>query len=81
MWHVAPVQAGGMNKQTRDLRIGIMVGLLGGFTTFSSYCLDSSRLFETSEWPKLAAYFILSPLLVLAGTFSGLYLTRALLRG
>jgi len=66
---------------TEDARIGIMVGFLGGFTTFSSYCLDSSRLLESGEWPKLAAYFLLSPMLGLAATLGGLSMTRFLLRG
>ena len=66
---------------SEDLRIGIMVGFLGGFTTFSSYCLESSRLMENAEWSKLAAYFILSPLLGLTATFGGLVLARALMRG
>lgn len=66
---------------SEDLRIGIMVGFLGGYTTFSSYCLESSRLMEAGEWQKMAAYFVLSPLLGLAMAMGGLYLTRLLVKG
>jgi fluoride exporter len=66
---------------SEDVLVGIMVGLLGGYTTFSSYCLESSRLLETGAWPKLAVYFVLSPVLGLTMTLCGLCLTRALLKG
>ncbi len=66
---------------TPDVRTGLLVGLLGGYTTFSSYCLDSSRLLENGEWHRAASYFLLSPLLGLAAAFAGLALTRTLLRG
>jgi CrcB protein len=63
-----------------DLRIGVMVGFLGGYTTFSSYCLESSRMLEAGEWRHMAAYFILSPLLGLALAMGGMFLTRLLLK-
>jgi CrcB protein len=63
-----------------DIRIGIMVGFLGGFTTFSAYCLESTQLLENGEWARAAAYFFLSPLLGVTATLSGLFLTRLLLR-
>ena len=66
---------------SEDLRIGIMVGFLGGFTTFSSYCLESTRLIEQGEWSRMAVYFLLSPLLGLGATLGGMALTRFLLRG
>ena len=36
-----------------DLRIGLTTGLMGGFTTFSTFGWDSVRMLETGEWhPK-----------------------------
>jgi CrcB protein len=63
---------------SEDLRIGIMVGFLGGFTTFSSYCLESATLLETAKFGYAALYFFVSPLLGLAACFGGLALTRVL---
>jgi CrcB protein len=61
-----------------DLRFGLMVGLLGGFTTFSSYCLETLRLFEGGATPLGFAYYVGSPVLGLAATYAGLFVTRAL---
>ncbi|HUP57871.1 MAG TPA: CrcB family protein [Bdellovibrionota bacterium] len=49
---------------TPELRSGLLIGFLGGFTTFSAYALQGARLLATS--PGLAlAYLALSPM---AGT-------------
>src|SRR4051812_46335426 len=41
---------------TPDLRIGIMVGFLGGYTTFSTYCLESVQLLEEGELGAAVLY-------------------------
>ncbi len=64
-----------------DLRVGIMVGLLGGFTTFSSYCLEAVNLSEAKEIMYALAYLGISPLLGFASTFAGMILARKLLGG
>lgn len=64
-----------------DLRIGIVVGFLGGFTTFSAYSLETMRLVEESELWLAVLYFCLSPLMGLFGALGGLYLTRSLVNG
>src|SRR5262245_53063600 len=61
-----------------DLKMGVMVGLLGGFTTFSSYCLETLQLLETGRQALAAAYFLGSPLLGLACAAAGLWLARRL---
>lgn len=64
-----------------DLRYGVMVGLLGGFTTFSSYCLDSVTLFEKRDRTSVCIglmYFLLSPLIGLGACWGAKDLTRAL---
>ena len=58
--------------------MGILVGFLGGYTTFSSYSLESLRLLQTGEWLRFALYFGLSPVLGLGATFAGLLSARAL---
>jgi len=64
-----------------DLRIGIAVGFLGGFTTFSSYSLEISRLIEERELWCAGLYFSLSSILGILGAFSGLYLARKFFNG
>ena len=60
-----------------ELRLGLIVGFLGGFTTFSSYSLDTWMLVEQNRIAYAASYFILSPMLGLLAVFGGVYLARA----
>lgn len=63
---------------TQHLRLFMLTGILGGYTTFSAFSLDSALLFERGEFGLTAAYVGGSVLLALAGVFSGLALVRAL---
>ncbi len=58
------------------LKIGIVVGFLGGFTTFSSFSLDVVRLIENGRNGLALGYFLVSPALGVAAAFLGLYLGR-----
>jgi CrcB protein len=71
----------GYSKQliSPALTAGIIVGFLGGFTTFSSFCLESVRLLETGSYGAAALYLTLSPTLGTMATFCGLTLARAAL--
>ncbi|WP_375462380.1 fluoride efflux transporter CrcB [uncultured Methylobacterium sp.] len=61
------------------LRLFVATGLLGGFTTFSSYALEGVLLLERGATGAAAAYIVGSVALGLAGLFAGLLLMRALL--
>ncbi|WP_375455942.1 fluoride efflux transporter CrcB [uncultured Methylobacterium sp.] len=61
------------------LRLFVATGLLGGFTTFSSYSLEAVLLLERGETGAAAAYVVGSVALGLAGLFAGLLLMRAVL--
>ena len=65
-----------LSEGLQDLWLAVVVGFLGGFTTFSSYGLDSFKLIEGGQAMKGLAYFILSPVLGLACTFAGAGLAR-----
>jgi CrcB protein len=39
-----------------DLRIGLTIGLMGGFTTFSTFGWDTVRMLEEGEWSKASLY-------------------------
>jgi CrcB protein len=61
---------------SEELRMGIMIGYLGGFTTFSSYCLEVARLLEEGSYFYATLYGSLSAFLGYGATFLGLYLGR-----
>ncbi len=57
-----------------DFGTALMVGLLGGFTTFSAFSLQVVRLIEQQQWATALTYALLSPiggvLAAAAGVFS-----------
>lgn len=55
------------------------VGVLGGFTTFSSFSLETWTLVERGEPVLAAVYVVLSVAVSLAGLFLGLTLMREIL--
>ena len=63
----------------QPLRLFIATGVLGGFTTFSSYSLEAVMLLERGQTAAAAIYIIGSVALGLAGLFAGLLLMRAIL--
>ena len=58
-------------------RVFLTVGICGGFTTFSTFSLDSYLLMDRGElWPAFA-YMAASVILPIAGLFASLHLIRA----
>lgn len=53
------------------LKVGVLVGLLGGFTTFSTYAYETLNLASDRQWSWVAANLLLSNGLALAGVFAG----------
>jgi CrcB protein len=62
-----------------DLRLFLATGILGGFTTFSAFSLDTALLMERGETFAAAAYVIGSVVLSVLGLFFGLWAMRAAL--
>jgi len=62
-----------------EIRAFFAVGVLGAFTTFSSFALDVSVLTERSNLLGAGAYIALSVVLSIAGLFLGLWLMRSVL--
>jgi CrcB protein len=54
----------------------LTVGVLGGFTTFSSFSLDTVMLFERGAFMQAAAYVGASVFVSLAALAGGMYLMR-----
>jgi len=59
-----------------ELRLFIAVGILGGFTTFSSFSLDTIVLVERGDVISAIAYVALSVVVCLIGLYLGLLITR-----
>lgn len=59
-----------------SLSVAILVGFTGGFTTFSTYCLQSLLLMERQRFSLAFAYLILSPALGLAAALLGVLAAR-----
>ncbi|WP_187431570.1 Putative fluoride ion transporter CrcB [Roseobacter fucihabitans] len=57
----------------------VMTGLLGGFTTFSAFSLETVTLLERGHFGMAGAYVALSVGLSIAGLFLGLWVMRGIL--
>lgn len=59
-------------------RLAILVGFLGGFTTFSSFSLDAVQMFQDDVWLRALIYIVLSVLLSVLAAFLGILLAQKL---
>lgn len=57
-------------------RLFLMVGILGGFTTFSAFSIDTFRLVMAGQNMVAISYILSSVLLSIAAIFLGFYLTK-----
>jgi len=62
----------------QELRLFLTTGLLGGYTTFSTFSLDFLFLMERGETLLALAYVLGSVALGLLGVFAGIWLLRTL---
>lgn len=60
----------------QEARLFVAVGVLGGFTTFSSFSLDTIYLIERGALAQALLYIGLSVVVCLAGLYLGLLMTR-----
>lgn len=49
----------------------LKVGLCGGFTTFSTFALESTQMLQNGQWIMAGCYMILSVILCVAAVFLG----------
>jgi CrcB protein len=61
-------------------RLLLVVGFLGGYTTFSSYTFEALVLIEKGEWGGALLYALGSNVLGLLAAAGGMALVRALVR-
>ena len=61
-----------------SMRQFFMLGVCGGYTTFSSFSLQTLNLLETGEWFRAGANAVLSFVLCLLGVWLGHVLAQAI---
>ncbi len=61
-----------------ELRSFLTVGILGGYTTFSTFSLDSALLLQRGEYLQAAGYIAGSVVLSILALFTGLWVVRAI---
>jgi len=57
-------------------RAGLLIGLLGGFTTFSTFSIETFNLIEQGAMAKAAGNMAASLILCVGGTWLGVLLAR-----
>lgn len=63
-----------------DARALLMIGICGGFTTFSSFSLETLDLARNGEWLNAAGYILGSVVLCLVAVWLGYFGTTAFAR-
>ncbi|HEX4296057.1 MAG TPA: fluoride efflux transporter CrcB [Rhizomicrobium sp.] len=73
------VELGALKLQiSPELRAFLTVGILGGYTTFSTFSLDSVLLIQRGAYVSAAGYILGSTALSILALFAGLWVVRAL---
>ncbi len=62
-----------------EMRLFLVTGFLGAFTTFSTFSLDVALQIEKGAYIATASYILLSVALSIGGLFFGLYSMRTIL--
>lgn len=62
----------------QGLKLFLVTGVLGGFTTFSAFSLDAALMWQRGAFGPLALYVGASTLLSIAGLFAGMATVRLL---
>ena len=62
-----------------ELRLFIVTGILGGFTTFSAFSLEVTAMAERGDYLTALTYVLTSVIISVAAVFAGLALVRGLI--
>lgn len=65
-------------QPSQDVKLLLMTGVLGGFTTFSAFSLDVALLVERHDWTIAGLYVAASVLLSVGALFAAMALVRNL---
>lgn len=70
-WFATATMPGGTSPASHEVRLLVMTGLCGGFTTFSAFSLQTLDLLRGGQWAGAAANVLLSVALCLGAVFAG----------
>lgn len=62
----------------QGLRLFLITGLLGGFTTFSAFSLEAGLMWQRGDYVTLIVYALGSVVLSIVALFAGMASTRAI---
>ena len=63
---------------SEEVRLGLIVGFLGSFTTFSTFSMDTIHWLESGEVIKSLAYILVSVIASVVGAWAGLISAKQL---
>jgi len=66
------------DELSQPLRALLLIGLLGGYTTFSSFSIETINLIESGNWTSGFLNIFFSIILCLSATWIGVLLGRQL---
>ncbi len=75
-WFAAITEVGARAEAAAQWQVFVMVGLCGGFTTFSAFSLQTLELLRAGAMGWAGAYVAGSVLLCLVGVWTGVVLGR-----
>jgi fluoride exporter len=64
-----------------EVRAMLMTGFVGGYTTFSTFSLDTALLLDAGQVGRATVYTVASVVLSVAGTFAGMAVGRLVIDG
>ena len=65
-------------QMTPEMRAFLTTGILGGYTTFSTFSLDSALLMERGAYVQALTYIVGSVVLSILALFVGLWIIRTI---
>jgi fluoride exporter len=70
------MKTGAMTPQNDNWRLFLATGVLGGFTTFSAFSLETAKMIEAGHWQNAGLYSVASITLCVCAVFAGMALVR-----
>jgi CrcB protein len=62
---------------SHNVQAALMAGVLGGFTTFSAFSLETALMIERNEWLGAASYAAMSVVFCVGALFLGMAIIRS----